>query len=110
MHLLLKYWWVFALALLAFGVYLMVQEYNDAQREAARSAAQVEQQGRSLNQAEEANEARNEINRPDSTVLYCQCVRSSREGAANCERFLPARYADSSEPAPKCETGASRPR
>lgn len=110
MAILLRYWWVFALGLLAFGVYLMVENYNEAQREAARSAAQVEEAGRTLNQVEQASEANNEIRRTDNTVLYCQCVRSSRDGPANCQRFLPAGYSDSGQPAPKCEAGTSRPR
>lgn len=100
--LLLKRFWPL-LALIAFIIIVKfaIDEYNDAQRGAAKSEQVVQQQGKVIENAVQANEARKKVLDPTELYSYCQCLRTARTNTS-CERYLPNDAANIDKPASLC--------
>ena len=92
--------WLLGAVVLLIGAvaWLKSRETADdkANVEIGRAIEREEALTETIERVETANEAREEIGRPDAAgdrLRYDQCLRTART-PANCERFLPDRQAD----------------
>lgn len=103
LRLILKAWPVFAVLAFVIVAKLVLNSYNDAQQEVAKSETIIEAQEEVLDATARTNEARNDVLDPTKYTKYCQCLRSTSTPGV-CERYLPANSQNTDKPSSMCET------
>jgi hypothetical protein len=101
MQLLARFWPILALIAFVIVAKIVVDEYNSAQQDVATTKAVVVQQGKVIDNAVQANGARNAALDPTKLGPYCGCLRTART-PGSCQRYLPVDAEDHDKPASLC--------